>query len=243
MHVLERPAPPPTRTSRYSALPTGLVDIFAPSTRSIGALVLIHGGFWRARYDRTHLRILAHALREEGWTVLLPEYRRVGDIGGGWPTTLMDVCTAIDAAPTLIGADLPRLVVAGHSAGGHLAVLAVGRVARPPDGVVSLAGVLDLHAAHRDRLSDGAVGQLLGSGDPAESELSAADPLLATSPPCKVTALHGQLDEEVPAEYSRRYAARHPGTVLTVLPDAGHYELIDPESQAYAIVRAALQAS
>jgi acetyl esterase/lipase len=48
-----------------------------------GAAIMIHGGFWRARYDLTHASHLCVALAANGIAVVSLEYRRVGD-GGGW---------------------------------------------------------------------------------------------------------------------------------------------------------------
>ena len=60
--------------------------------------VLIHGGFWRARYGLDLEHALAADLVARGWTVWNIEYRRIGD-GGGWPETFDDVRAAISALP------------------------------------------------------------------------------------------------------------------------------------------------
>jgi acetyl esterase/lipase len=99
--------------------------------------VLVHGGFWRARYGLDLERDLAADLVARGWTVWNVEYRRLGD-GGGWPETGDDVVTAIAALPV----DARRVVAIGHSAGGHLATWAAAHVRL--DAVVAQAGALDL---------------------------------------------------------------------------------------------------
>jgi acetyl esterase/lipase len=119
-------------------------------------VIFLHGGFWRAAYDRTHTRPLAAALAAEGFAVCTPEFRKIGQPQGGWPGTFDDVAAAVDALPALIGAlpPLPPLagspaehragqpgpaagvgqisglgpvIFAGHSAGGHLALWAAAR--------------------------------------------------------------------------------------------------------------------
>jgi len=63
--VLDRPAPPPDLTLRYGPLPEHVVDLrLSPAVpgRSSPLIVLIHGGFWRPAYDRTHLGPMSHAL-------------------------------------------------------------------------------------------------------------------------------------------------------------------------------------
>src|SRR5579872_5755105 len=87
--------------------------------------ILIHGGFWRNPYDLTLMTGLATDLARRGMVAWNIEYRRVGDAGGGWPNTLLDVARAADYILTL-GAhyplDLDKIVTIGHSAGGQLAL-------------------------------------------------------------------------------------------------------------------------
>ena len=86
-------------------------------------VVFLHGGFWRVAYNRTHTGPLATALAAAGFAVCVPEFRRTGQRGGGWPGTFDDVGAAVDMLPALVrdavGAgwvsDQPALL-AGHSA-------------------------------------------------------------------------------------------------------------------------------
>ena len=61
-----------------------------------GTVVVIHGGFWKARYGADWGAPLAADLAVRGWAAWNLEYRRVGN-GGGWPATLADVAAGIDA--------------------------------------------------------------------------------------------------------------------------------------------------
>lgn len=221
--VLEARRPRARRVLRYGPAPEQIADVY----RAGGPLVvLVHGGFWRARYDRVHARPLAAALADRGFDVLLPEYRRIGDAGGGWPGTSDDVVAVLDAIPRL-GAE--RAVLVGHSAGGHLAVWSQAVHPSPHvSAVVSLAGVLDLQAASDSRLSDDAVGALL-----AGARLPEADPAQLPAPPMPVSLVHGDRDAQVPVEYSRRYAQRHASATLHELAGVGHFELIDPREPAF----------
>jgi acetyl esterase/lipase len=231
----------PDEVRRYGEAPEQLVEVFRAAARAGGTargpVVLLHGGFWRARWDRLHARPLAAALADRGHDVILPEYRRVGDEGGGWPGTGEDVLTVLAALPALLP-DAGPVTLVGHSAGGHLAVWS--QAARPSPhvaAVVALAGVLDLAAASADRLSDDAVGELLG-GD--LRLLPGADPAQLPPPPQPTTLIHGTLDEDVPVEYSRRYSARHRSVSLHELADAGHLDLVDPAGPAFTALVAAL---
>src|SRR5258708_6231888 len=96
-------------------------------------VLFLHGGFWRAAYDRAHTGPLATALAADGFAVCTPEYRRIGQAGGGWPGTFDDVAAASDVLPGLAakasdGRVHPgRLLLAGASAGGHPAPWAASR--------------------------------------------------------------------------------------------------------------------
>ncbi|MFE1177567.1 alpha/beta hydrolase [Streptomyces sp. NPDC058773] len=230
----------PDRTVAYGPHPDQIVDVYAPRAAGDGAaavrgpvVVLLHGGFWRAAYDRRHLSPLAAELAGQGVPVALAEYRRVG-AGGGAPQTFEDVTAAVGAAGAALaedGAD-PAVILAGHSAGGHLALLAAARPGTPVTRVVAVAPVADLARAHELGLSGGAVAELLGAGPGLPERLAAADP--ARRPPpagIPVTILHGTDDPEVPVDLSRRYTARNPGgTELRELPGVGHYAPVTPGS-------------
>src|SRR5690348_6511565 len=100
-------------------------ELYLPQTAGPYPVIpLIHGGYWRNRYDLTLMDGLAEDLARRGYAAWNIEYRRVGDKGGGWPGTLLDVALATDYARKLAptyALDLQHLVPIGHSAGGHLA--------------------------------------------------------------------------------------------------------------------------
>ncbi|MGX1848769.1 alpha/beta hydrolase family protein [Streptomyces sp. NPDC055299] len=232
----------PDRTVAYGPHPDQLVDLYvpragdgAPAAARGPVVVLLHGGFWRAAYDRRHLSPLAAELAGRGLPVALAEYRRVG-AGGGAPQTFEDVTAGIDAAYGAYAALAqaspgPSLVLVGHSAGGHLALLAAARPRTPVTRVLAVSPVADLARAHALGLSGGAVAELLGDGPGFPARLAAADP--AQRPPAgvPVTILHGTDDPDVPLELSRRYAAQSPATtVLRELPGVGHYAPVTPGS-------------
>jgi len=222
-----------------------LLDVHLPPEPGHGpapVVVLLHGGFWRQAFDRTHTRPLAEALSAEGHVVVTPEFRRVGG-AGGWPMTFEDVVDALSAVSTL-GEAVPGRVaqrpptLVGHSAGGQLAIwAALQDHASPVHKVVALAPVADLREAYDRGLGEGAVAALMG-GSPAElsEEYAAADAagLLPGSVP--VTVVHGALDERVPVEMSRHLR----GVEYVELPDVEHFGLIDPLSPAWPTVRAAV---
>ncbi len=245
--VLSRSARRPDRTLAYGAFAEQVVDVWLPS-RPAGPILLIflHGGFWRSAYDRAHVAPVAAAFAASGYVVAVPEYRRTGHTGGGWPTTFDDVRSAVAAVPALLVDHRPAgVVLAGHSAGGQLALWAA-KGARPA-GVVALAPVADLRAAYELDLDGGAAAALLGGGpDTVADRYRQADPMarLPLGVPCVL--VHGDRDRQVPVWFSQRYAdtARAAGddVRLVVLPATDHFALIDPESAAWPAVVAAVSA-
>jgi acetyl esterase/lipase len=115
---------------RYGSDPAQFGELSLPDGVPLGTVVVIHGGFWRARYDLSLGRPLAADLAARGYAAWNLEYRRAL-AGGGWPATFEDVAAGIDLLATL-PVDTSRVVAVGHSAGGHLAAWAAGRAALPP---------------------------------------------------------------------------------------------------------------
>jgi acetyl esterase/lipase len=269
--VLTRAAPPPDLTVSYGPGHDHVADVRLPSSavpssparlRPAPLVLFLHGGFWRAAYDRAHTGPLAAALAAVGFAVCTPEFRRTGQPGGGWPGTFDDIATAVDTLPGLVrdaaGADVisgQPVVVAGHSAGGHLALWTAARHRLPPDapwhaeqpriaGVVALAAVSDLTACYAMRLGHGAVVPLLGGGPSQYRErYQMTDPMRLLPLGCPVRLIHGTADDVVPCSLSTGFLAqgRAAGDEVSLaeLPGAGHFDVIDPLSDVWPRVVAA----
>jgi dipeptidyl aminopeptidase/acylaminoacyl peptidase len=126
-----------------------------------------------------------------------------------------------------------RLIVAGHSAGGQLALWAAGRCA--PDAVVSLAGVADMALAARLGIGERAVSELLGGSRTQHPERYAyASPMNRLPLGVPQVLVHGSEDARVPLSISRAYrdaaAAAGDDVELFELPGADHASLIDPRT-------------
>jgi acetyl esterase/lipase len=262
--ILGRAAPAPDQVLRYGDGAEQVADFWYPAEGLGGTalIVFLHGGFWRAAYDRVHARPLAVALAAAGYAVVLPEYRRTGQAGGGWPGTFDDVALAADVLPGLVPGPRPGAVVlGGHSAGGHLALWAAAR-ARLPEGspwavvaalvrgVVGLAAVSDLTSCARQRLGRGAAQALMGGGPRRYPErYEAADPARLLPVPVPVGLVHGADDGVVPSQmsvdFARAAAAVGGGGAVSceVLARCGHFELIDPLSAAWPAVLGAFRAA
>lgn len=234
--ILSRPGPEPDRTLRYGDGPDHAVDGWLPSTGDRPLVMVIHGGFWRAEYDRVHTRLMCAALRDAGWPVAAIEYRRAA---GRPDDYLDDIRQALARVPgQLPGADA-GIVVIGHSAGGHLALWLASTCAPSAlRGTLALAPVADLAAAHSARLGNGAVAEFLGGPPTLRPDL---DPVLLGPPAGAVTVIHGADDPSVPLDLSRSYVRAHPEARLVELPDTGHFEVIDPVSPVWPTVVAELE--
>lgn len=240
----------------YGADPNQFGDLWLPAGKGpFPVVVLIHGGCWQAELPGTILMdYMAADLRAKGVAVWNLEYRRIGHAGGGYPGTFLDVAAGVDKLRDLAKArnlDLSRVVVAGHSAGGHLTAWTAGRgslprtsplyVAKPLSirAAVSIDGINDLKAYRAEgpgRCGEpGTVNELL-KGAPQQSPYADTSPreLLPTS--VAQVVVSGELDPIVPVKLARDYAtaATRSGTrtELIVYPDAGHFEPIDPATPA-----------
>lgn len=227
----------PERTVAYGSHPDQVYDVRLPTGSGQDAtVVVIHGGFWRPSYDRAHAGQQSAALAAHGFAVATLEYRR---IAGDWPAMAADVLAALRMVRD-DGALPDRIVLLGHSAGGHLAVWATYQDA-PVTGAVSLAGCVDLHLTRDLGLGDGAAAELMGSAP--ESVWRAADPSMLGRPPVPVSLVHGAADDRVPVEISESYqAATGTDLPLQVLAGCGHFELIDPTSPFFAHTVTAVEA-
>lgn len=252
-NVLDRPAPPPDLTVPYGPRPEHVIDVRLPPefpAQNSPLIVLIHGGFWRPAFDRTHLGPMAHALAAAGYLVAVPEYRRAGMAEEGWAGTFNDIASAFDQVDKIAeahGADLSRITWAGHSAGGHLALWAAARPGLPAGSpwrgsctashVVSLAGCNSLRLCAEWNLGAGAARILMGGmPDDVPERYAIADPAALPRPSVPVTLIHGTADDNVPVAMSRASQADR----LIEIPGADHFDLIDPQSPAWPQVLAAL---
>jgi acetyl esterase/lipase len=261
----------PDVTMTYGDHPDQVIDFYVPRVQtgpggSVPLVVVLHGGAWRAPYDRRHITPFADFLARRGFAVANVEYRRgagspapegTSPIAGRWPDTFDDIAAALDALPALVKEALPqadarRTVLTGHSAGGHLALWAAARHVLPADapwrtggpvplrGVVALAPIADFTVAEKLEVCGGAVGQLLGNEEQFDERRPYADPTLLLPTGIATTLVQGRTDLVVPQAVAEAYAdaAAKAGEVvgLTLLEDVGHFPLIDPAADACAVV-------
>lgn len=114
-------------------------DLFQPEGTARGLMVLVHGGYWMAcgREDYSHLAAGALA---RGWACALPSYTLAPEARIAAMT--VEIARAVQAAAELVAGPV---VVAGHSAGGHLAArMGCADQAVPVARVVPISPLSDL---------------------------------------------------------------------------------------------------
>jgi acetyl esterase/lipase len=237
----------------YGDHPSQTGELFLPASAGPHPVaVVVHGGYWRQRYDRSLMTEVCLDLARNGWAAWNLEYRRIGG-GGGWPATFEDVAAGIDVLAELPAPlDLERVAAVGHSAGGHLAFWAAGRGTLPAgapgadprvriSAAVSQAGVLDLRLAARVVPSDAPTRALLGDPDARTDIYDLASPRERVPIAVQQLLLHGDRDETVSMRIAESYAqaALEAGDQceLVVLPRCGHYEHIDARSEAWRVAQ------
>jgi acetyl esterase/lipase len=250
-------AGPPDQRLQYGPGPQQFGNLRLPKRPGLHpVVVLIHGGCWLSQYDISHVGSLEQALADSGFAVWSLEYRRVGDAGGGWPGTFLDVARGADFLREIAAAnslDLTRVVAIGHSAGGQFALWLAARkkiaatselhVANPlaVRGVVGLAPAPDLEGLESTGACGNVIGKLVG-GPAAEfpDRYAAASPMKLAPVGVPQTLIVGAKDRSwAPIGRSYFAHAREVGDTLVRLveaPDAGHFELIAPKTSTWPIV-------
>ncbi|MGP0071280.1 MAG: alpha/beta hydrolase family protein [Bryobacteraceae bacterium] len=235
---------PPKANARipYGKAPQQFGDIFLPhGAGPHQAVIFIHGGFWRNAYSLDHAGHLCAALAQAGAAVWSLEYRRLGDPGGDWAGMSDDIVHGAQhlvPIATRYNLDLKRVIAAGHSAGGQLALWLAAQQAVDLRGVVPLAAVSDLRRAFALQLNSGVVGELMGgSPDRVPQRYAAADPMELLPIPAPQRVIHGTADDIVPFDMSQRFAKASKNSKLIPLAGAGHFDLIDPRAKVWPVIQ------
>ena len=203
------------------------------------ALIFIHGGCWLNAYGYEHAKGMYHALAELGMGVYVTEYRRVGDEGGGWPGSLDDVTQAISTALKRIENEgrYTNIYIAGHSAGGHLALLAAQRLSSSSlnlsraniKRIIGLAAITDIqsYAMGHNSCQSATAKFMNGTPEDVPTAYQRATPR-PTHGSLPITLLQGDADSIVPARH-----AELSGTNQKIIKNGGHFDWLHPESTSF----------
>ena len=211
-------------THSYGASERQAIDLFEPEQAAAGTVVFVHGGYWQA-LERSAFSHLARGLNAHGVAVALPGYDLCPSVRVG------DIVAQIRAACLALAGRGP-LVVAGHSAGGHLAACmlatdwtALGAPAGLVPAAYAISGLFDLKP-----LVSTSVNNALGMD---EAEAERLSPLLWRPP--AGTRLDAVVGGDESAEYLRQsrtvaqaWGAAGVATRYEALPGANHFTVVAP---------------
>ena len=260
------PSQPPDHRRPYGSDSSQYGELRLPSGSGPHPVaVLIHGGCFKAAYATLRdLAPMGDALKAAGIATWNIEYRRVGQPGGGWPGTYLDVANAVDHLRALApqyALDLNRVAIVGHSAGGHLAMWAAARARVPAGsdihsanplparGVLDLAGPLDLReniAGYEALCRDTVITGLLG-GTPAQvpERYAEASPMTLIPLGVPQVLVMGEHEDFVPRSLAEAYAsaatAAGDRVRLIVIPAVGHFEVASPRATTWPRVLSVIQ--
>lgn len=257
--------PAPTLHVAYGAAPSQFAELFVPAGDGpFPVALIVHGGCWCKEYAGiSQMRNIAGDLQRQGVAVWNIEYRRFDEEGGGYPGMYLDVSTAVDLLRSLAAEwrlDLSRVVLVGHSAGGHLAQWAASRARLPRSSplfvddplpvatVISLGGLADLRneeqliktSCERD------IVQLAGRASAARPDIfSDTSPVELLPSGVRTVLIHGEFDTISPLragqDYARRAQAAGDQAEVIVLPGGSHFDEVAATSPSWTIVSAQIR--
>jgi len=232
-----------------------------PPKGGFPVIVFVHGGGWKSDWNKDYGERFVEALTRAGFATWDLEFRRMGNDGGGYPGTFLDVANGTDHLRTLAKSyplDLGHVVSIGHSSGGTLALWLAGRKNLPASsplhmddplplaGVVTLAGVNDLERSlaignRTDTL------KLSGIEDPAKAE-----PRFGETNPARllpfgipqsliVGGKDGPWRVTMTREYAETVRAAGDPVELAVPETANHFDVVDTESPVLEMVLTAVR--
>lgn len=197
---------------------------------TLPAILLIHGGCWSNAFRVQQTYPMATALALNGFPVWSAEYRANGDPGGGWPGTFDDIQQAIAAlvqnAENFYSER--ELVIIGHSAGGHLALLA-GSQSASISRVIGLAPIVDITAyANGSGSCNGLARNFMGGRPDDLPDLYAEATPDTEALGNRAYLFFGSRDSVVPESQATNSALPY-----QIVNDAGHFAFIHPGTDTF----------
>jgi acetyl esterase/lipase len=244
------PVPNESISIQYGKAPKQMAYLrILPIEEKQPLIVIIHGGCWvSAIADYQFMEPFAAAMFEAGYATYNLEYRSLGDIGGGHPGTFDDIQLGINFLESLSNQypiDLQKVILVGHSAGGHLALWSAlsGNLSFQPKGIISLAGIVDLFTyfdregnkcgSHIDELMGGLPEKL-------DSVYRAYSPVFLPVVNQKLSMVHGAKDPIVPIDHIQSFISQgqkeNNQLRSVIIEEAGHFELVAPSGYAWEVI-------
>ena len=210
----------------YGAHPREAMDVFHPKGRAEGLVVFVHGGYWRA-FDRSYWSHLAEGCTARDWAVAMPSYPLAPEVGIDRITRA--IAEAVQKAASLVSGPI---VLAGHSAGGHLvARMACEDAGLPGDvagrirGIMPISPVSDLRPLIETTMNE---------DFRLDEELAVAESpaLMAKALNVPVHVWVGGAERPAFLDQARWLHEAWGGSELTVAEGKHHFDVIDPLADA-----------
>lgn len=200
------------------------------------AVVFVHGGCWLNAYGYDHASGFYKALADLGMGVFVMEYRRVGDKDGGWPGSLNDVTEAMITSLERIRGNgrYSKVYIAGHSAGGHLAMLAAQKLPQftqsvSVEKVIGLAAITDINAyavgANSCQTATAKFMHSMPDENPEAYQAATPNAKLINTP---IVLMQGDADSIVPKLHATMAGAKQ-----KIITNGGHFDWLHPDSTSF----------
>lgn len=221
--------------------------------KNLPIIVVIHGGYWKDNHsvESYPTRAIVDYLQNFEVAVWDLEYRRMNVIGENikapWPAAFKDVAEGIDYLQTIAddeSLDLSRVLLIGHSAGGHLATWAASRKNITRDSelyyekplaiqkVISIAAILNLFAVNDVDQPEQVLRLMGGDAKTKAYRYRACDPSTLYSEDINLTVVHGLQDSCVNIKQAQHYCDNAAGNVEhVIMPKADHFSMLPHQGQ------------
>lgn len=221
--VAARNMPPVLIDVPYGPHPRERIDLF-PGRAGSPLLVFIHGGYWRSQH-KDNYSFVSKTFRELGFSVAVVGYPLTPEQSlSGVVQSLRQAMQWMHTAGRESLTDWQDTIVAGHSAGGHLAAMLASdpMLDMPITGCLALSGLFDLTPLART-----SIGAQVGLDDELISRMSPlARPagsswLIAAVGANETAAFHDQA-----SRYVQHWSAAGGDAELLLVPGADHYSIL-----------------
>ena len=205
---------------RYGPTDRQKFDLFQPEGVARGTAVFVHGGYWKA-FDKNYWSHLAAGPLARGYAVAMPSYDLCPDV------RISEISKQVAAAlAEIANRTQGTIVLAGHSAGGHLVarmtdpLLLGGEVRDRITRIVPISPVADLAPLLQTEMND------ILRLDEAEAE--AESPVNMTPPHGVDVTIWVGADERPAFLEQAESFARNWGARQVVAEGKHHFDVIDP---------------
>lgn len=214
----------------YGDLASHTYDFFAPITHNTGFLyVFIHGGYWQL-LSKKESAWMACTLQQQGCSVAVVDYTLCPHTTvAGIVAECQRVIVHLVNNAKKLGFDAHKIIICGHSAGGHLAIM-MGltnwknfTISNPIHGIIAISGVFDVTPLVKTSNNDAL--------KLSENQAKQLSPMYKDAvPTCPILVAWGQYDTAEFIRQSKDYAEKltRTGANVTTLqvPNKNHFDVV-----------------